>query len=123
MKIIENEQIIKIDVDDTLIVWGNKCNKKFKSIKMIDPYSKKTIRFKAHAGHIKVLKDRKARGAYIVVWSSGGYRWAEAIVKALKLTRYVDEVSSKPIMYIDDLTATDILGERLYLDKFSDYGI
>ena len=46
----------------------------------------------------------------------------KAIVEALCLQDYVDVVSSKPFMYIDDLQANDILGERLYLGKDSKYG-
>lgn len=122
MKVIENEQIIKIDCDDTLVIWGS-TNPAFEEVIVIDPYDGKKLSLHAHAGHIKILKDRKRRGAYIVVWSAGGYRWAEAVVKALGLEEFVDEVSSKPFMYIDDLQAAEILGERLYLGLDSKYGI
>ena len=122
MKTVNNEQVIYFDVDDTLVVWG-KIKKGQKMVKIIDPYSKDMEHhLRMHLGHIKVLKDRKARGAYIVVWSAGGYRWAEAVVKALKLTDYVDMVMSKPIMYVDDCKAEEILGERLYLGLDSQYG-
>ena len=121
MTVIENEQLIYIDCDDTLVMWGSD-NEDHQYVNIVDPYDGKNVRLRAHVGHIKVLKDRKARGAYITVWSASGYKWAKAIVEALCLQDYVDVVSSKPFMYIDDLQANDILGERLYLGKDSKYG-
>ncbi len=121
MKVINNEQLIMIDVDDTLVMWG-KVKKGKKAIAITSPYDGTQEILRPHKGHIKILKDRKARGACIVVWSHGGYRWAEAVVKALKLESYVDYCASKPFMYIDDTEAENILGERLYLGPDSNYG-
>jgi hypothetical protein len=121
MRVIENEQLAMIDCDDTLIMWGSK-NKKHPFVTIIDPYDGKKAKVRKHLGHIKVLKDRKVRGAFIVVWSAGGYKWAEAVVKALKLENFVDIIASKPIMYVDDKEAVEILGERLYLGADSKYG-
>lgn len=122
MKVIENEQLVYCDVDDTLVMWQD-CNPDFKEVKVIDPYDGKEVTLRAHAGHIKVLKDRKSRGAYVTVWSAGGYKWAKAVVDALELTDYVDVVSSKPFMYIDDKIAEDIMGEHLDLGPKSKYGL
>lgn len=121
MKVINSEMNIYVDVDDTLVIWGKSMpNERVIAIK--DPYDGTEHLLKPHAGHIKVLKDRKARGAIIHVWSANGYKWAEAVVRALQLEQYVDYVQSKPILYIDDLEAHEILGERLYLGKNSEYG-
>jgi hypothetical protein len=121
MIVIENEQLVMVDVDDTLIMWGD-IEEGDASVVVYDPYDGRPSKFRIHEGHIKVLKDRKTRGAHVTVWSSGGYKWAEAVVEALKLKDYVDVVSSKPFMYIDDKEASDILGERLYLGSRSNYG-
>lgn len=121
MNTVKNEQVIFIDVDDTLIIWG-KIKRGQKAVAVTNPYDGHQEIVRAHLGHIKILKDRKARGAHIIVWSAGGYAWAGAVVKALGLEKYVDHVMSKPIMYIDDLEAKDILGERLYLGVDSAYG-
>lgn len=121
MKIINNESNIYFDVDDTLVIWG-KIARGQKAVAITDPYDGSQHVLRPHLGHIKVLKDRKKRGCIIHVWSAGGYRWAEAVVKALKLESHVDFVLSKPVMYVDDLQAADILGERLYLGKDSEYG-
>lgn len=121
-QIIKNEQNIYFDVDDTLVIWG-KVPKGKKAIAITDPYDGTQHYLMPHAGHIKVLKDRKARGATIHVWSSAGWRWAEVVVKALGIEKHVDFVLSKPIMYVDDLQAHEVLGERLYLGKESAYGM
>lgn len=121
MQVIRNEMLLKIDVDDTLVIWG-KIKRGEKAVAVTDPYSGEQVYLRPHQGHIKVLKDRKARGAHITVWSAGGYLWAQAVVKALNLEKYVDVCSSKPIMYIDDKEAHEILGERLYLGIDNKYG-
>lgn len=121
MQVVKGEMNIYFDVDDTLVIWG-KVRKGDKCIAITDPYDGTQHYLRPHIGHIKVLRDRKARGATIHVWSASGHQWAEAVVRALGLDQYVDFVLSKPMMYVDDLQAADILGERLYLGKDSAYG-
>lgn len=121
MNVIKNEMPIYFDVDETLIVWG-KIKRGQKVVAVTDPYGGSVNYVRPHLGHIKVLKDRHARGAFITVWSAGGYRWAEAVVKALGLTNHVHQIMSKPFMYVDDKEAHEILGERLYLGLDSTYG-
>lgn len=121
MQVIKNETNIYFDCDDTLIIWG-KIKKGEKCIAITDPYDGAQHLLRPHIGHIKVLRDRKARGATIHVWSANGWQWAQAVVYALGLQECVDYVQSKPTMYVDDLQAHEILGERLYLGKDSAYG-
>jgi predicted phosphatase len=121
MRVIENEINVYLDVDDTLVMWG-KIKRGQRALHVTDPYDGTQHTLRPHIGHIKVLKDRKARGATIHVWSASGWQWALAVVKALKLEGYVDYVQSKPTMYVDDLQAEEILGERLYLGADSQYG-
>lgn len=121
MKVVNSEMNIYFDVDDTLVVWG-KVKQGEKCVAITDPYDGSQYYLRPHVGHIKVLRDRKARGATIHVWSASGHKWAETVVRALGLEQYVDFVLSKPMMYVDDLQASDILGERLYLGKDSSYG-
>lgn len=122
MKVIDKESTIFIDVDQTLIMWGIKAKKGDKLIAITNPHSGEQNYLAPHPGHIKVLKDRKARGSYVVVWSASGYAWAEAVVKALELEDYVHLVMTKPHMYIDDKKAKDIMGERLYIPFGDGYG-
>jgi len=121
MRVISQEHTIFIDVDDTLVMWG-KAKKGERVIHVTCPYNHQQEVLRPHKGHIKVLKDRHARGSYITVWSAGGYQWANAVVKALGLERYVDQVMSKPSIYIDDKKAKDVLGERLYIPYGDNYG-
>lgn len=119
MKIIKSEQIICVDIDDTLVLWNKKI--KIKSILVKDPYMNKFIKVKPHYAHIQLLKEKKLRGYTIIVWSQGGYKWAETIVKVLKLESYVDLILSKPLAIIDDLPASKWLGERIYIKPNSAY--
>lgn len=121
MKVIASEQLICVDVDDTLIKWA-KAKKSDTVVAFTDPYDGSQHYVSVHKPHVKILKDRKRRGATIVVWSQSGYKWAEAVVKALQLESYVDFVASKPIAIIDDKPASDWLAERIYLDPSSKYG-
>jgi len=121
MKVITQESTIFIDIDDTLVMWG-KAKRNEKVIHITCPYSHQQETLRPHKGHIKVLKDRHARGSFIVVWSAGGYQWANAVVKALGLEKHVDLVMSKPHAYVDDKQAVEIMGERIYLPYEGGYG-
>lgn len=120
-KTIESEQIIFVDCDDTLVLWSE--YETDDHLVISNPYDDTEAHtLGIHRGHIKILKDRHARGAFIVVWSAGGYRWAEAVVKALKLENHVDMIMSKPYAHIDDKPSTEWMGERIYLSPDSRYG-
>ncbi len=122
MRVINQESTIFIDVDDTLVMWGKSGVIGKDLIEITDPHYGKVETLAPHKGHIKVLKDRKARGSFIVVWSAGGFAWAEAVITALGLTDYVDLIMTKPHIYIDDKMPDSILGERLYIPHGNGYG-
>jgi len=108
---MNNESVICFDVDETLIM--HKAGK----LKVKDPYVEKTYhKVKPHNKHIQLLKTHKGRGYCIVVWSAGGVKWAENVVKALDLESYVDLIITKPLKYVDDLEADKILTSRVYLN-------
>lgn len=115
MIVIDNEQVVMYDCDDTLVMWFSGCDPSEK-IEIICPYGGTETWLKPHKRHIELLKQHKARGNTIVVWSAAGYKWAEAVVKALELDVYVDFIMTKPNKYVDDLTADEILGTRIYLE-------
>jgi len=121
MNIIKSEQVIYFDVDDTLVMHG-KIKKSHRAVAITCPYSGDQLVMRVHMGHVKILKDRFARGATNIVWSAAGWQWALAVVKALKLEAYVAQVQSKPRIFVDDKLASEILGERLYLDVNTEYG-
>lgn len=114
MKINENELSVVIDIDDTLLMWGKEKNEQ--AIPITCPYTKETLRLVPHKRHIELLKQYKGRGYYVTVWSAGGWEWALTAVKTLNLSNFVDEVRSKPLKYVDDLSGNEILGTRVYID-------
>lgn len=116
MKVIESEQIVYSDVDDTLVLWSDNFYLPGEGkIELVDPYDQSLIYLTPHIRHVKLLQDYNARGYTVIVWSAAGYRWAEVVVKALNLEPYVDYCQSKPLKFMDDLQAKDILGDRVYI--------
>lgn len=113
MKVLDNESVIFFDVDDTLVLWGMESDPRAITVRCA--YTHKDLLLVPHEKHIELVKTHKARGYLVVVWSAGGFAHAENVVKALKLEQYVDIVMSKPVKYVDDLEAVDILGNRIYM--------
>ncbi len=62
------------------------------------------------------LMDHHSRGFTNIVWSAGGYAWAHEVVYALGLQDYVTLIMAKPLKYVDDLQAPEILVSRIYLN-------
>ena len=116
MIVIKNEDIVAFDVDDTLILWFSNCDPSEK-IDIISPGSGiKKMALKPHKRHIDLLKEYKGRGMTVIVWSAGGYGWAQAVVEALGLEEFVDYVMTKPCKLIDDLPPELIFTNRIYLE-------
>jgi FMN phosphatase YigB (HAD superfamily) len=53
--------------------------------------------------HIELIKELRAVGWQIVIWSFGGADHAERVVKLLQIEHLVDLIVSKPVVYVDDL--------------------
>lgn len=104
------------DVDDTLVIWDWKAvDPEGKGlIKIQDPNSGHTELVLPHERHVKLLKQFKARGHTVVVWSQGGWDWASIVVKSLGLESVVDFCMSKPDWYVDDLPAVAFMGNNIY---------
>lgn len=111
MNIINNEKIIAFDIDETLVMHGLGKN----SIEC--PYDGSIIYLTPHARHVKLLKDHKARGYSVIVWSAAGFRWASKVIKMLELDEYVDLILTKPIKYVDDLPVDEWMQNRIYLNR------
>lgn len=109
MKTIQSDKIVCFDVDDTLIS---------QDVEMLAKLKKKTIiicgdyatQVAIIEENVKALKRHKNQGQVIIVWSAAGHRWAEAVVKSLKLTQYVDFAMSKPAWYYDDIPCEKWMG-------------
>lgn len=116
--IVTNDSLIACDVDDTLVMWGSK--KQGRAITIKNPYDGELVTLSINAPNLKILRQHIARGTAVIVWSAGGYQWAEAVCKALKITNVM--IMTKPRAYIDDKPCKDWMGERIYLEPDSTYG-
>lgn len=119
MQVIDNESVVCFDVDDTLILWEQEL---ITGLQITCPYDGAKFIVRPHEGHIKLLKNHKARGHKIIVWSQSGYQWAEAVVNALRLSEYVDFIMTKPRTYVDDLPVQEWLQDRVYIKPTSSWG-
>lgn len=115
MKIINNDLIVPCDVDLTLIDYNIK-DKIFSELVKVGLIKGKEIWVYPIKDHIETIKNMKASGAYILVWSGTGHAWAAHIVKKLGLEKYVDIIMSKPKWYIDDCSADEWM-KRMYRYK------
>lgn len=124
MIVIPCKQTTFYDVDDTLVMWDATPEELAEhgidfecpgSLVFFDEEDKPhyapgwKARLVPHRYHIEQMIKHKMRGHTNIVWSAGGYDWAEAVIRALKLERYVDLVISKPIWCYDDLPANEFI--------------
>lgn len=122
MKVHRNERLIPCDVDSTLVFEPTSINRTLgPCINVFDAITNTFKRRVVNEAMVRLLKEEKHRGAHIIVWSRGGYEWAEAVIKALQLTRYVDDIYSKPISYFDDKHVSEWMVDRVYLPLGTEY--
>lgn len=119
MQVARSEHTICYDCDDTLIVWVEDSHTPFEgSVKVVCPHDGEVTYHRPHKRHISFLKKQYIKGYTVIVWSSSGVGWANAVVKALELEKYVDFVMSKPQKWVDDeRDPSKVLGSHIYLDE------
>jgi phosphoglycolate phosphatase-like HAD superfamily hydrolase len=118
MKVINAEDVVLWDTDDTIAIWNSKHNIPHEgAVPIVNPYSKETVYLRPHKVHIRIMKEYKGRGFTNIVASAGGVKWAEAVIKAFGLEEYVDFVMTKPNRHFDDKEDKEsIIGVRLYFE-------
>jgi hydroxymethylpyrimidine pyrophosphatase-like HAD family hydrolase len=118
MQTIRRDQVIMVDIDGTLVkeISKNDSNLHHTTVSIPHPLrgNEATLRIPM-SKNIQLIKDMHTRGRFIVVWSAGGYAWADSVVRALNLENFVDLVMEKPIAYVDDLDCQDFMGHRIFL--------
>lgn len=131
MIVLPSDNAVFCDVDDTLVMWSPTPEQMEKygikvtcpaglyktpegEIKMGPEWTQLLV---PHFTHVEQLKKHKARGHFVVVWSAGGWDWAQAAVKALGLDNYVDLVISKPRWTYDDLQAEAFMPKSQYMEN------
>lgn len=124
MNVTRNDNVVYFDVDDTLVMWSWAAEFNDQVI-TFDNWGH-AVQLVPHKKHIELMRQFKARGHYVIVWSQGGYAWAEAVCKTLGIEHLVDEVKTKPKWIIDDLSPSvwmtrsymDLNGKRLLDDPY-----
>lgn len=117
MKTIRATRSVFFDVDDTLVIWDWKAlnPEGIGLISIRDPNSGCSELVMPHDRHVQLMRQFKARGHTVVVWSQGGHEWAEAVCKALGIENLVDYVMDKPNWYVDDLHVNAWMKAPVYL--------
>ncbi len=120
MKLIGNEQNIFFDCDDTLVLrndseWNPEGRESSKRVRFKDPYDDQVYYLAPHPKHIQILKEHHARGFTVIVWSAAGHAWAKSVIETLGLEKYVDFYMTKSCKFVDDLPASEVLGQRVYI--------
>ena len=143
MKVLPCNQPTFFDCDETLIMWNRHAHDDPDAIEIACPVSRTkrglleltedgilkpetppseiivvgswTERVKPHKKHVEQLKLHSMRGHTIIVWSAGGWEWAEAVVRALKLEQYVNLVIEKPMWVYDDLPSTEFMPKSIWM--------
>lgn len=120
MQVIKSSRIVMFDVDDTLVIWDwksvNPDGNGLVYIRNPDGNCEELVM--PHERHITLMRQFKARGHTVVVWSQGGHAWAESVCKVLGIESIVDIVMDKPSWYVDDLPSSAFMKSPIYLDPF-----
>jgi phosphoglycolate phosphatase-like HAD superfamily hydrolase len=112
---------IAFDVDGTLVLYAEdlKLSKKqIKAHKEVKEFYFSPMGIKLflipHTQNIAYLKECWTQGFEILVWSAGSKEWAEAVIKQLHLSPYVDIITTKPEIIVDDLEVNEWIGIRKF---------
>lgn len=98
--IIENDNVVYFDVDETIVMWEPKSTDEIVSIAASWGI---TERLAPNQKIIKKIKQHAMQGHWVVVHTQAGWDWALTVIKALKLEEYVSEIKTKPKWMYDDL--------------------
>lgn len=123
MAIIQNERIIPCDVDDTIIMHCKHSDyPESRRVSIPDPIdTTSTLTVVVNEPMVRLIREEIARGAFVMVWSRGGYAWAAAVVEAVGLTDIIPLIMSKPLVYFDDKPVEQWLKDRVYLEPDANY--
>lgn len=113
MIVTKNDLVIYIDVDETLIF---ECDKNHPNSIKVNYYGQNKF-IRPHNRHVNFIMSLKNRGYHVIVHSANGWKWAEHIIKKLKLDKYVHEVKSKSVKFVDDKEPDTWMGQRIYLEE------
>lgn len=112
MRSLLGDNVICIDVDDTLVSWARLEDLPEETHVLqtveVELEDEKAI-YQVFPENVASLKTHHQKGHTIVVWSGSGVDWARAVVKALKLEDHVDLVMCKPRWLLDDMAPAEFM--------------
>lgn len=120
LKLVQNERVIMVDIDDTLVMHGqvNLAKSEDELVNILDPIKRDTfITMRVNLPMVRLVQEEIARGSKVCFWSRGGFLWAYNVLLALKLDQLPGEqiVMTKPFAYFDDSPVDKWLVDRVYL--------
>lgn len=110
MQIIENQNVVTVDIDNTLFMHTGQGVDE-----IINPYSQLPKLGSPHIEHFELMKEYKGRGFFVVVWSAAGVLWAKQVIEFYGLEDYVDLCMTKPNRYVDDAESSTWMGNRVFI--------
>lgn len=113
--VIANENIKVCDIDDTLIITKTGLLE-HRHVDVLDPVNGTMLTFRVHEPNVRLIKEELQRGAHVLVWSRGGWNWANNVISALGIDSKNITVLSKPLVYFDDKDVQHWLKDRVWLD-------
>lgn len=114
MRVIESDNVVMVDVDDTLVCWNLSDFPDYD--RTIILHVNGPVAVVPHQPNINTLIKFWKLGYTVIVWSGSGWLWAKNVVEQLGLTEYVHSVQSKPRWHFDDKPAETWMGSRVYRD-------
>lgn len=117
MIVISGNQFTYFDVDDSLVMWHWPADGSDDFI-TLEPWNDgEKVRLAVNTAMVDQLKKNALRNQTVIVWSQGGWKWAETVVKALNLEKYVTAVIEKPMWVFDDLPADQFMPKSKWVGK------
>lgn len=122
--VIKNERVIPTDIDDTLVMHGDPLEgEEAVYVRILDPVENRTLTIRVNKPMVRLVKEELHRGSFMLVWSRGGYRWAQSVIQALNLEHENMIIMSKPAAYFDDKPCEDWMPDRVYLPSNTPYKV
>lgn len=120
MQYLNTEQLICVDVDDSIILWNTD---RIKDNFFKNPFTGQKHSVAIHKPHVRVIKQRLARGATVILWSASGPAWAKAAAFMCDIKGDNLIIAPKPIFHLDDKPAENWMGPRMYMDPDDQWGL
>lgn len=112
MRTLFGDNVLCVDVDDTLITWSpvGDLKEPVEQSDLVEIVIEDQVQmYKKFEDNIASLKTHHHKGHTVVVWSGSGFEWATTVVRALGLTDYVDLVMAKPRWLLDDMKPSEFM--------------